>query len=294
MKKKVSDELVLASYKRTGNIWRTGEEVGLCGQSVWERLKRLGIERSARHWTNDEIEKLRQLYNVPSGTSIDLAGFAHSINRGKSDVCSKAKRIGLTTSYHREKSPEYCEALGIRQKKWLKEHGHPRGYREVRICPICNKFFEVKASMKQVCCSMSCAEKKRFKGVNMFSRSKSGRREDLNNQYFRSNYEANYARFLNFIMANGEPITKWEFEKETFEFKKIKKGSRFYTPDFKVYFLDGHIEYHEVKGWDYPQGITKRKRFAKYFPHLKLLVIDGDFFKDIKRKGLDRLILNWE
>ena len=130
----------------------------------------------------------------------------------------------------------------------------------------------------------------------MFSRSKQGRREDLNNQFFRSNYEANYARYLNFLVSTkSEPvIVKWQYEPDTFEFKKIKRGSRFYTPDFKVHFQDGHVEYHEVKGWDYPKGITQRKRFAKYYPHLKLLVVDGDFFKEMKRKGVDKLIPNWE
>lgn len=128
----------------------------------------------------------------------------------------------------------------------------------------------------------------------MFSRSKSGRRKDLGNQFFRSNYEANYARYLNFLMDNGEPIEKWEYEPDTFEFKNIKRGTRFYTPDFKIYLKDKHIEYHEVKGWDYPKGITQRKRFAKNYPQLKLVVIGDDFFKEIRRKGFNNLIPNWE
>ncbi len=133
-----------------------------------------------------------------------------------------------------------------------------------------------------------------MKGMNMFSRSKSGKREDLGGQFFRSNYEANYARLLNFFIENGGDIVSWEFEPDTFEFKSIKKGTRFYTPDFKVVFNDGHIEYHEVKGWDYPKGITARKRFAKYFPHLKLVLINGDYFKAIKKQGIDKLIPSWE
>ncbi|GAG27853.1 unnamed protein product, partial [marine sediment metagenome] len=67
-----------------------------------------------------------------------------------------------------------------------------------------------------------------------------------------------------------------------------------YTPDFKVYFSDDHIEYHEVKGYDYPKGKTARKRFAKYYPHLKLILIDEEFFKALKRQGIDSLIENWE
>ena len=123
---------------------------------------------------------------------------------------------------------------------------------------------------------------------------KSGRRADLDDKYFRSSYESNYARYLNFLIANHQDILKWEYEVDHFEFEKIKHGTRMYTPDFKVYFQDGHIEYHEVKGWDYPRGITARKRFAKYYPHLKLILIDRDFFKAFHRQGGDRLIPGWE
>jgi hypothetical protein len=99
---------------------------------------------------------------------------------------------------------------------------------------------------------------------------------------------------LNFLKEHGEPILKWEFEPETFEFHKIKKGTRFYTPDFKVTYTDGHIEYHEVKGWDYPKGKTARKRFLKYYPKLTLVLIDKEFFKAITAQGTDRIITGWE
>ena len=99
---------------------------------------------------------------------------------------------------------------------------------------------------------------------------------------------------MNFFIENNSDIVRWEYEPDTFEFEGIKRGTRFYTPDFKVFFSDGHIEYHEVKGWDYPKGITARKRFTKYFPHLKLVVINSDYFKEVRRKGIDKLISNWE
>lgn len=129
---------------------------------------------------------------------------------------------------------------------------------------------------------------------NQITGGKGGKRPDLNGQYFRSRYEANYARYLNFLITNGEPIAKWEYEPDTFEFGKIKRGTRFYTPDFKLYFKDGHIEYHEIKGWDYPRGRTARKRFAKYYPHLTLVLIDADWFKAIKKQGVSRMIEGWE
>lgn len=124
---------------------------------------------------------------------------------------------------------------------------------------------------------------------------KGGKRADLGGLYFRSRSEANYARFLNLLIKNKtNGIARWEFEPDTFEFTKIKRGTRFYTPDFKLFYNDGHIEYREVKGWDYPKGKTARKRFAKYFPHLKLVLIGDDFFKSLKRQGIAGVIPNWE
>ena len=130
--------------------------------------------------------------------------------------------------------------------------------------------------------------------MNMYSRGKGGKRKDLGDVYFRSSYEANYARYLNFLIDNGEDIAKWEYEPSTFEFKSIKRGVRFYTPDFKITFKDGRTEYHEVKGWDYPSGVTARKRMVKYYPHIKLVLVGEEFFKTIRAQGFHRLIANWE
>ena len=133
-----------------------------------------------------------------------------------------------------------------------------------------------------------------LRGQNTYTRGKGGKRPDLNNQYFRSRYEANYARYLNFVIVNKGGVEKWEFEVETFYFKDIKRGVRSYTPDFKVYLMGGGIEYHEVKGWDYPRGKTARKRMAKYYPLIKLILIDEDFFKALRRQGVEKLIDGWE
>jgi hypothetical protein len=75
---------------------------------------------------------------------------------------------------------------------------------------------------------------------------KGGFREDLG-LYVRSAWEANWARYLTWLVSLGE-IRKWEYEPETFEFP-IRKGSRFYTPDFRVVNRDETVEYHEVKGY---------------------------------------------
>ena len=118
----------------------------------------------------------------------------------------------------------------------------------------------------------------------MENRSKGGKREDLGGLYVRSKSEANYARYLNFLIKNND-IVRWEYEPDTFEFTNIKRGTRFYTPDFKVFYSNGSFEYHEVKGYDYPKGITARKRFSKNYPQYKLILIDQEWFKAAKRQG---------
>lgn len=119
----------------------------------------------------------------------------------------------------------------------------------------------------------------------VYSRTAKGRRNDLGSPFFRSSWEANYARFLTYCKL------EWEYEPTTFWFHKIKRGVRCFTPDFLVPSLN---EYHEVKGWMDAKSRTKLKRMAKYYPKVKLIVIDKAWFADANKKGLCRLIPHWE
>ena len=103
------------------------------------------------------------------------------------------------------------------------------------------------------------------------------------NIFFRSGWEANYALYLDFLVKQKQ-IKKWEYEPEVFVFKKIKFGTRSYRPDFKVTENDGSVKYHEVKGFFDNQSKTKIKRMAKYYPNIKLIIIDQYVYKDIKSK----------
>jgi len=126
----------------------------------------------------------------------------------------------------------------------------------------------------------------------MYSNRKSGRREDLDNQYFRSAWEANIARYLNWLQEQGQ-IVRWEYEPDTFWFEKVRRGTRSYRPDFKIWDTeDGEPYYWEVKGYDYARGQTARKRMAKYYPDIRVVVIDQSAYNEIRRwKGL---IPEWE
>lgn len=126
----------------------------------------------------------------------------------------------------------------------------------------------------------------------MYSSARGGKREDLSNQYFRSAWEANWARYLTWLKSIGE-IRAWEFEVVTFEFAKIKRGTRFYTPDFKVTNKDGSVEYHEVKGYMDQRSATKLKRMAKYYPLTRIVLIDKAAYSSVAKK-VSGLIAGWE
>lgn len=105
--------------------------------------------------------------------------------------------------------------------------------------------------------------------------------------FFRSKWEANYSLYLDFLIKNGD-IKNWEYEADNFFFDKIKLGTRSYRPDFKVFNKNGSFEYHEIKGYMTSKSKTQLKRMKKYFPQIKLVLIEKAFYVDMmkKMKGL--------
>ena len=101
--------------------------------------------------------------------------------------------------------------------------------------------------------------------------------------FFRSKWEANYALYLDFLIKHKQ-IKKWEYESDTFIFEKIRFGTKSYRPDFKIFNDDINVEYHEIKGYMTPKSKTQIKRMAKYYPNIKLIIIDKDIYNDIKKK----------
>jgi len=134
-------------------------------------------------------------------------------------------------------------------------------------------------------CSLQC------RPTAKHGRGKGGTREDLG-IYVRSTWEANYARYLNFLRSAGQ-IKGWEYEPETFCFHQIKRGTRFYTPDFKVTENDGRVIFHEVKGYMDPKSVTKLARMAKYYPDQRVIVIAEKEMRAIKA-ACAALIPFWE
>lgn len=130
---------------------------------------------------------------------------------------------------------------------------------------------------------------------SQFGKAQGGRRADLNDQYFRSSWEANYARFLNMCKIPWEYETKtYLFEKKTFIFQGkiqrlngVTRGSRRYICDF---YLPRSDELIEIKGYMDPQSKTKLTRMARYFPEVKLTVVGKEFFQEVCKKRTCRMI----
>lgn len=113
--------------------------------------------------------------------------------------------------------------------------------------------------------------------------------------YFRSAWEANYARYLEWLVGLGQ-IAGWEYEPKEFWFEGIKRGTRSYKPDFQVWETKEYYQWIEIKGWMDSISKTKLKRFKKYHPReYKLLVVIGrDEYKSIAASMKPMLRGTWE
>lgn len=117
-----------------------------------------------------------------------------------------------------------------------------------------------------------------IKMVAKFSFAKRGFREDLG-CYFRSSWEANFARYLNFIQKI------WLYEPKQF----VLSNGRTYTPDF---FVPNENVYYEIKGaW---VGKAKEKTELVIKEHkINLVIVEKGFYEKISKEYSEK-IPNWE
>ena len=112
------------------------------------------------------------------------------------------------------------------------------------------------------------------------------------NKYYRSKWEANYARYLEWLKKNKQ-IEDWKHEPKTFWFESIKRGTRSYLPDFWIKENNGSEVYCEVKGYMDSKSHTKLKRMAKYYPEVKLILVDKTAYLAVAKKA-KYLVEGWE
>lgn len=166
--KKVSDDAISDAYRRLGNIWMVAEEVGLCGQSVHERLLRLNIIKKMNVFTEKDKSDLCDKYQTYKDIG-KLDDLAKEMGRTKQFICRKAKTLGLTdrhsfkpyaekkdsnpySRYHarvraKKGSPHKCEICGENNQQkhydWANltgEYENPDDYR--RMCRTCHRKYD--------------------------------------------------------------------------------------------------------------------------------------------------------
>lgn len=303
---KVTDEKIIEAYQCTGNVWIAGKIVGICGQSVHERLVKLGIKRNNPNISRHEKDKIVECYRggIVRGDG-KLKTLALELNRSKTTICQVAKKLGLTDR-SRTLSQELVSDIKTRAVARIKKNGHPRGALGLKHSEEVKKN---QSKTAQKWWSTVTPEQSRDRVIrsqktkvsrygtiapNVVHGSWKAGWRDIGGKriYARSRWEANYARYLQFLKEHSE-IKEWEHEPETFWFEGIKRGCCSYLPDFKITNNNETVEYHEVKGWMDDRSKTKIKRMAKYYPHIKLIVIDATWFKQ-NTNILSGLIKDWE
>jgi hypothetical protein len=300
--KKATDQQIRNAYAATGSVWKAASVLGMCGQSVHERMKRLGITLNNPPFSSAELDRLRGEHeaHADAGT-LDL--LAVSMGRPKTSLCLAAKRIGLT---RKDRTREYlAEGLSVRLRAWHATHEHPRGMLgkpqsdkcRVAVSKASTARWEAMTPDERSLHTMNAQKAWRAGGNSARQRGEStwkGGWREIGGQrcYFRSRWEANYARYLQWLVERKQ-IVSWEHEPVTFWFEKIKRGTRSYLPDFRVTENGGAVIFHEVKGWMDSRSKTCIARMRIYHKAVKLIVIDKKRYRAIE-VTVRMMIPGWE
>lgn len=96
-KQKASDAEVLAAYEHSGSVQAAGKSLNMCGQSVYERLIRLGASTKINKFTEADRQRLRADYTKhrDTGTLRDLAA---EMGRTVPFLSRQARALGLTNA----------------------------------------------------------------------------------------------------------------------------------------------------------------------------------------------------
>ncbi|UOF90815.1 hypothetical protein LSG31_00585 [Fodinisporobacter ferrooxydans] len=298
-------EFLKSNYKSMDHI-ELSQKLGRTRNSVRSKCHKLGFINLVR-WTKAEDGKLRSLYESLNGKPIDLNKIAKAMKRSKNSIACRAWELGLCEQ-SRPHSQETIELLKDIRKEWFETHEHPRGFKghthglkarenisesSKRMWNNPEHIVNSEEFRQEISdrASKSAVKRARERPESIRSRAHSGFRDDIG-MYVRSRWEANVARYLNFL-KDQKKIYKWEYEPDTFWFEKIKRGTRSYTPDFKIWDTEDSDSYYwEVKGYMDQKSRTKLDRMKKYFPNVRIELICKKEYKEICK--FSGLIIGWE
>lgn len=283
---KVQDSVIIENYSKTGNIWKTGELVGLSGQTVYERLKKLGIVKTINYWTENDSQVLLKKYQRYKELN-ELDVLAKELGRTKQFICRKAKELGLTNPKNKIIATTTRAKLSESTKKRIQEQGHPKGFSGHKHS------VSARNKMSQRCKS-AWANPNSIFNTEEFKQKKSDalHNHKMNGDYktfsirgntrcvvggkmcvFKSSWEITIAKKLQ-ELKDSNFIQEWDYEKTHFNFDDIKRGIRSYCPDFEVTLNDNTKMYIEVKGWKMESSLLRIKMLQERYPQIKYYLID--------------------
>lgn len=289
------------------------------------------MKRKPIKWTTEMVDFLSANYPLKGKLwCADAMGLKEHQIRSKAAALGLKSR-GISEAWHEErkkhsermtgrKRPEqadvmknaiHAKGLHIRdgeqisqqRKEWLKNNPHPRGMLGKKHSDETKKLFSIRS--KQTWSNYTEEERKNKIDKQIRTQHEKGlfnKREkttwksgirviDGKEFFFRSAWEANYARYLELKKQTGE-IKKWRFEcKRFFGYGKWKATC--YLPDFEITNNDGSIEFHEIKGWMDERSIQKIKMMKDCFPDVDLVVIGSKEYTLIKNNYQSK-IDGWE
>lgn len=270
-------------------------------------------------WTQEQLSRLKKVYLAAKcKEDIKLDLLAKEFGKLKSNISRKAKSLGLTNIARIGKLPENKknrrkfktlkeahQYIGQCTKNRIKEKGHPKGmlgkhHNEQTKLIISkntkkmNKSFSFEQKQKiQKKIILTKMENGSLVNHRPYTTWKSGWRNiGGKDVFYRSRWEANYARYLEWLKQTKQ-IKSWKHESKVFWFEGIKRGCVSYLPDFKVITNENKEEFHEVKGWMDDRSKTKIKRMAKYHPDVKLIIVKEKEYIKLEKEFFDK-IDGWE
>lgn len=280
-----------AGYAASGKLSELAASMGRTRQFICRKARTLGLtdQNRTKPWlvwriADKDLQAFVNLHATSSNSEM-----AVKLGLNKSTLQKQLGRLGL------KRDPA---------DKWIL-NPHPRGMKGKKHSAAIvegiaertrQQWADPKSAFNSEIHRQDCSDRaSRLQAEGKFrqrySRARVGKRADLDDQFFRSSWEANYARYLNFLKKQGL-ILGWEYEPKVFWFEQIKRGARSYTPDFHIT-ETGKSYYVEIKGWMDPKSATKLARMAKYYPEVEIRVIQRSQYRSLAAK-MARLLPGWE
>lgn len=277
------------------NLSELSEMLGRTPQIISRWAREMGYTENNRP-NSDFAKRTRQLTEREIQIQNAVKEALEKVDKSSDTFNSEFQKALWQTDYYKNVvRPEFSKKIS---ELW-KVKGHPRGFlgkhHTQEVCDLVSRITRERyANMTQEekhAIAMKGIQTKKEKGTymnttsNAYSRTKSGKRQDLNGQYFRSAWEANIARVLNHLQIN------WQYELKRFYFENSVEGVLSYQPDFYLPEFDMWVE---VKGWMDEKSKTRLKLFKEQYPeeYNKLMLIDQKKYYELERDY--KFLPNWE